>query len=1027
MHYPKAGLALALLICATTTTAEPPASPDLQVPWSDTYHGQTVHDPYRWLEDVDSKAAHAWVQARNDEAGVYRKSLPYRSEIQAAVDAAFAGQPTDWRDVQVAGDVAALIGYHEVRVVSRGWLDGEGEEHAAWSAYRQFHTRWSDGIERTIEDVRLSPDGEHLAIVTSDDGQEIGKTIIWNTSRRVVVQTLAGGSSPMGGGIAWTRDGRSLLYTKYPLVDTDVPSWMRFSAQELWQHELGNDPSQDRYSYGRQAPRFAQVIPILFKEANWVECWDGDSRLSLALRTGGSWTPVLEEDEVTLDASSGAGTSTMLHYLSNVEGEDVLCRLTFGEGDTKSTSFTRHGSQRAIDDWTYDEDASILYVFERDGLQSSLATYDASGQEVARQAMPGGRRMTKFQWLDDVRILICGESTLQPPHWTIYDTTTGELQGVDRLNKEWPELFDDVVTETVIATSSDGTSVPMTVFRSARTPRDGSRPTIMYAYGGFGNTKGVDYQPTLRAWFDEGGVYAIAHPRGGGYHGKAWAAAGEEGRLQVTVDDVVACANALVAEGFTSPDRLALTGGSYGGLVLGAVISQQPDLAAVALLKCGVLDQLRAQVSGIGASLTAMNGDVHVVDQFEKMRRTSPYHHVAEADAGTSFPAIWLHGDFDDNRVPAWHGWKMGAALRASGGERPVLITTTRKEGHHVYIPAAERYAFYLDQMANGSDRGRIKQALLDNDAETLEKILVSGVSPDLRMSKVLGELEHAPLALWATIFSVANSDPAMLATVLEHGADVLSAATFQNQTLLQLSVSKPEFLDVFELLLDAGLPVDVQAEGRPGTTLANAVKAGQAEIVRRLISRGADVNIADAGGHTPLMWANSISIAHLLVEAGADLDMRCQGDETVLAHIVSAEHWLVARYLAVAGADPLVQFRDDRTLLAHLAYTSRAVDANLTLGIRWLLKQGIDVNDVDDDGRNVLMLIAEREHPATVDEPERQRRDLLMAEILLDAGIDPAALDHQGRSASDIARDAGKASLVDLILKKKPTTRDQG
>jgi ankyrin repeat protein len=294
-------------------------------------------------------------------------------------------------------------------------------------------------------------------------------------------------------------------------------------------------------------------------------------------------------------------------------------------------------------------------------------------------------------------------------------------------------------------------------------------------------------------------------------------------------------------------------------------------------------------------------------------------------------------------------------------------------------------------------------------------------------MSKVLGELEHAPLALWATIFSVANSDPAMLATVLEHGADVLSAATFQNQTLLQLSVSKPEFLDVFELLLDAGLPVDVQAEGRPGTTLANAVKAGQAEIVRRLISRGADVNIADAGGHTPLMWANSISIAHLLVEAGADLDMRCQGDETVLAHIVSAEHWLVARYLAVAGADPLVQFRDDRTLLAHLAYTSRAVDANLTLGIRWLLKQGIDVNDVDDDGRNVLMLIAEREHPATVDEPERQRRDLLMAEILLDAGIDPAALDHQGRSASDIARDAGKASLVDLILKKKPTTRDQG
>ena len=284
------------------------------------------------------------------------------------------------------------------------------------------------------------------------------------------------------------------------------------------------------------------------------------------------------------------------------------------------------------------------------------------------------------------------------------DLGTGEANRLDGLapagSTSWvpPEL----VTERRRATSPDGTAVPYFLIRRGDVTLDEPRPTLLYGYGGFNVPILADYRPTFAGWLSAGGVLAVANLRGGSEYGAAWHDAGRLKAKQNVFDDFAAVAEHLVEEKVTTREKLALHGGSNGGLLVGAVITQRPDLAAVALPAVGVMDMLRFHLFTIGAAWTADYGSPEDADMFETLLAYSPLHNIAD---GTSYPAtLVLTGDHDDRVVPA-HSFKFTAALqRAQAGDQPVLARIETSTGHGLGKPAKVIAAECADLLAFASE-----------------------------------------------------------------------------------------------------------------------------------------------------------------------------------------------------------------------------------------------------------------------------------------------------------------------------------
>jgi prolyl oligopeptidase len=256
-----------------------------------------------------------------------------------------------------------------------------------------------------------------------------------------------------------------------------------------------------------------------------------------------------------------------------------------------------------------------------------------------------------------------------------------------------------------LATSQDGTRVPINIVAAPGTPRDGSAPALLTAYGGYGINLVPRFSPETLLWLEQGGVYAVANIRGGGEYGEEWHRAGALANKQNCFDDFIACAEHLVSSGITSRERLAIRGGSNGGLLMGAVLVQEPDIARAVVAEVPVLDSLRAETSANGLFNTAEFGSVEDPELFHAMLAYSPYHNV---DDGTDYPAVLLTAGENDIRVQAWHAKKMAARLQeATTSGRPVLLKM-ESAGHLAgsltlsIERATDRHAFLFDQLGLG-------------------------------------------------------------------------------------------------------------------------------------------------------------------------------------------------------------------------------------------------------------------------------------------------------------------------------------
>ena len=267
-----------------------------------------------------------------------------------------------------------------------------------------------------------------------------------------------------------------------------------------------------------------------------------------------------------------------------------------------------------------------------------------------------------------------------------------------------PVSFADIEVRREFATSKDGTKIPLNILFRKGTQRDGQNPTLLYAYGGYGISMSPNFDFTRRLWFDRGGVYVVANIRGGGEFGEEWHKAGNLTKKQNVFDDFAAAAEYLSKEQYTRPGKLAIQGGSNGGLLMGAMITQHPDLFRAVVSSVGIYDMLRVELAPNGAFNVTEFGTVKDPDQFKALYAYSPYHHVVD---GTKYPAVLMMTGANDGRVAPYHSRKMTARLLAANkSENPILLRTSSSAGHGIGTALSERvkqaadiYAFFFAQL----------------------------------------------------------------------------------------------------------------------------------------------------------------------------------------------------------------------------------------------------------------------------------------------------------------------------------------
>lgn len=652
---------------------------------ADRLHGTTVPDPYRWLEDDSAPDTVTWAEAQDALLEAHDAQLPGRDRLRARV--------------------AALLGAGTVGT-------------PVWRGDRQFFMRRTAEQEHAVL-LTADPDGSERVLVDPVALDAAGTTTLdaWQPSkegRLLAYQVSAGGTeesvlhvldvetgqdvdgpidrarySP----VAWLPGGESFYYVRRVAPDTVPPDEAQYHRR-IWLHRIGTSPDEDALVFGEGLDKTNYYGVTVSMDGRW-------------LTVGASAGTAPRNDLWLADLSAGPLEAPDLRVVQ--EGVDASTSLHVAR-DGRVYVFTDRDAPRgriavttpedpSYQSWTelVPEDTEAVLegyaILDGDQLASGVLlctwTRHAMG-EITTHALESGRRTgtVPLPGLGSVAGLserpeggheawFGYTDHVTPSSVYHYDATSGgtSLWATAPGTVEVPEVH----ARQVEFASADGTTVRMVVIAPTKEP-DGPRPTVLYGYGGFGVPLTPGYSAGLLAWVEAGGVYVIANLRGGSEEGEDWHRAGMRERKQNVFDDLHAAAERLVADRWTSSDRLAISGGSNGGLLVGAAMTQRPELYAAVVCSAPLLDMARYEQFGLGATWSDEYGSAAVPEELSWLLAYSPYHHVLE---GVDYPAT-LFTVFDgDTRVDPLHARKMCAALQqATSGDRPILLRRERDVGH---------------------------------------------------------------------------------------------------------------------------------------------------------------------------------------------------------------------------------------------------------------------------------------------------------------------------------------------------------
>jgi prolyl oligopeptidase len=550
-----------------------------------------------------------------------------------------------------------------------------------------------------------SIDGKLVAICLSEGGSEQGTLHFFEVDTGKELQDrIPRVQYPTGGGsAAWTPDGSGIFYTRYPhkgeRPDEDVNFY-----QQVWFHKLGTPVAEDNYEIGKEFPRIAEIELEQSEDGKWVVATvangDGGDFAHYVRGTSGSWTELTKFEDGIKAARLGRDGGLYLLSRKNAPRGKVL-RVSLDNLDLAKGTVVAPENQGVVQDFAPADGG--LYVSSLMGGPSELAFYPKGSQRPKQiPTLPVSAVGGLDSWRGN-KLVFGNVSYLQPFAWYEF-SPDDKAPRRTALYMTSPADFSDIEVVREFATSKDGTKVPLNILRRKDLKLKGQNPTILYGYGGYGISLSPGFDSTRRVWFDAGGVYVVANLRGGGEFGEEWHKAGNLTRKQNVFDDFIAAAEHLVQRHYTSSAKLAVEGGSNGGLLMGAFLTQRPELARAVVSHVGIYDMLRVELDANGQFNVTEFGTVKDPEQFRALLGYSPYHRVRN---GTKYPAVLLLTGENDGRVNPAQSRKMTARLQAaSGPDHPIFFRSSATAGHGIGTSLKERisqqadvYSFLFDQL----------------------------------------------------------------------------------------------------------------------------------------------------------------------------------------------------------------------------------------------------------------------------------------------------------------------------------------
>lgn len=687
----------------------PPATKEQ--PASDTYHGTAVVDPYRWLEDGKDPAVKAWSDAQNTYARAYLDKLPEVPALRARLTELLKAEVVSYGEVKRAG------GRYFVRkkqppkqqpfLVVLESLDApdSGKVLVDPAALDPSGTTAMDWFEP-------SPDGKLVAVSLSKGGTESGDVTVLevDTGKTVdgPIPRVNGGTA--GGALAWVKDGSGFYYTRYPRGE-ERPAEDRDFFQQLYFHALGTPGDKDRYELGQDLPRIAEIQLEVNHNSGLVlatvQNGDGGEFAHYLRRGDGKWQNLTQFTDRVVQMTFGPKDDLYLISRNEAPRGKVL-RMPLSAPDWKKAEVViPEGEDTIVSDFwgapTVLPTETRIYVVYQLGGPSELRVYDHQGKRLTGPEQLQVASVGGVVPLGGEEILFQQGSFVEPVAYFRYDPGTGRTTKTGLANGKVAD-FGGVEVVREKAKSKDGTMVPVNLILPKGFVRDGQGAMIITGYGGYGVNLEPRYNPALAVLLERGVAYGIANLRGGAEFGAEWHEAGRLTKKQNVFDDFIAVLEHVTANKFTSKARLGITGGSNGGLLMGATFTQRPDLMKVVVSFVGIYDMLRVELSPNGAFNVTEFGTVKDPEQFKALHAYSPYHQV-RMHAGYP-PVLFLTGE-NDPRVDPMQSRKMTARLQAAtAGKVPILLRTSSSSGHGGDVSLDERiaqttdaYAFLLEQL----------------------------------------------------------------------------------------------------------------------------------------------------------------------------------------------------------------------------------------------------------------------------------------------------------------------------------------
>ena len=676
----------------------------------DDYHGVKVADPYRWLEDLDSQATKNWVTAENALTQPYLEALPQRAWLGNRLKQLWTyerfGVPEEeggryfYLRNDGTQDQSVLYVTDGLNGAPRVLVDPNGKREDATIALTEFVP---------------SPDGKVLAYALSDAGSDWN---IWHFRR-----VDDGSDLPdvlkfsKFWNVSWARDNSGIYYSRYPLKSGDSAETAERGDDrgrpDIYFHKVGEPQASDRLVYKvtdhpTKVPSASithdgrYLVLSLFDGLEANDVWVLDLR-----KPGSKAHPIFTAWDALYLFAGSKGDELYFQTTKDAPRGRVIA-VDARKPEPAAWRNVVPQSDLTIDTIGY-IGGRIVVEYTRD-VTSLIRLFEVSGAPAGEVKLPGLGTTKDFTGQPDKPEAFFSYSDyLTPTRILRLDVATNTVS--DFRTPKVPADLTPYTTEQVFYNSKDGTRVPLFIIHRKDVPRDGNQPVILYGYGGFNVVQSPTYTATVQSWLEMGGTYVVANIRGGGEYGEDWHRAGTRQKKQNVFDDFIAAAEYLVREKYTNPKRLAISGGSNGGLLVGAVLLQRPDLFGAALPAVGVLDMLRYHTASANARQWSTDyGLSENAEDFKSQLAYSPVHNVK---AGTCYPPTLITTADHDDRVVPWHSFKFAAEMqRAQGCPNPIFIRIETRAGHGSGKPVwmqiedvADRYGFVANALGMAAPR----------------------------------------------------------------------------------------------------------------------------------------------------------------------------------------------------------------------------------------------------------------------------------------------------------------------------------